>query len=88
VPNAVARFGDDSKSTVFATLHDLERIFDHHEQLERQKAHDKGTIGGEQQQEEWAGKDGGGDDAEGQGGTAFVYFTNSDIRCVSVLSEL
>ena len=36
VHNAVARFGDDSKQTVFATLHDLHKIFDHHEELEKQ----------------------------------------------------
>jgi hypothetical protein len=42
VHNAVARFGADSKETVFATLHDLNKIFDHHEQLEEQVLSEKG----------------------------------------------
>eukprot|EP00877_Chromochloris_zofingiensis_P004263 jgi/Chrzof1/13838/Cz08g14130.t1 len=40
-PNAVARFGDDSKETVFATLHDLSKVFDCVESLENQKPEQK-----------------------------------------------
>lgn len=35
---AVAGFGDDAEHAVFATLHDLSKVFETHEQLEQQKA--------------------------------------------------
>eukprot|EP00775_Hariotina_reticulata_P002167 gene2167-2486_t len=41
IPNAVARFGDDSQETLFATLHDIDAIFDTHQQLEELKPKEK-----------------------------------------------
>jgi hypothetical protein len=39
--HCACRFGDDAKDTLFATVHDLDAVFDTHEALEQQKPEDK-----------------------------------------------
>jgi hypothetical protein len=41
LPNPHCRFGDDAHDTLFATVHDLDAVFDTHEALEQQKPEDK-----------------------------------------------
>jgi hypothetical protein len=38
---APCRFGDDAHDTLFATVHDLDAVFDTHQALEQQKPEDK-----------------------------------------------